>query len=473
VFRRIDWSPVATPDAVVRVNEFVNDALEEVTSKAPFAMLEMERTINTIKPHDMASTTDLVSSSSSNSDPWVIQRDTAPSALAAADVWAVDGTWDGHQIQVKDANAVWRTHRIRTVWTASDVQYVSLYNPMDDRTVYSANSYYLHQPILWLPDDAIRLETLRLYTASQSRPMRGITQKTAEELYLKDMPDLVETGYPSFWYKWGSFQMPTPGTAPATAVTGVWSGTVEPEGTFQYCYTWCWGYMDLRQPGITPKTAAIGPLARPLFESAPSPASTALATAGSSINITIPKLDIIHNFGVSGTDRYQKTGWYTRIYRRRTARSGTNVEITDRWHPMTHAASTVSIVGDDGIWAVDRSQTLPANDGHLGIGLYPRADANYPVVLRYHRRCPTLVDDADTAPIHREVDEVLVEYVLAKLYEMQGDQASAAIARARGDGALRQFRKVYGPDVADSTVMHKRSARGRGRRYSAHQKWWD
>jgi hypothetical protein len=163
--------------------------------------------------------------------------------------------------------------------------------------------------------------------------------------------------------------------------------------------------------------------------------------------------------------RDNQCGWFRRIYRKRVSvKSGdTAVETTDDYVFLVDLSCDTepNRYTNTGTVLPDPAIRLPENSDYFGLGLYPTADATYPLEVRYVEQPRRLADDYDTIPLPDNCVPVLVEYMLARSYERSGDLGAAELARKRGHDRLARISAQRGPTVPHDTVLYRRPARGR------------
>lgn len=365
VFRRVDWSPDTSTVAADRLDEFVNESLQQFTLECPFLFFEERLRFSTQEDFSSEDDTDTLTvldedtvAASTLTNAWVLRR-TIPVGTAGYTAWARDRSWDGRVIELTDEDGVVHTNRIRSVWSeelADEEEYycVSLWTPWPYAEYGDVTSYRIYTPDYYLPDDVVEVKSMRVVGQSFPTPIKIIGQQEAESVGITDESVDRSGATPYIAYRRGHFALPTPNTAPdIEASSSNWSGP-EPAGEFEYCFTLCWGKRDIDHgsPGFprhnfqSPQASdesdgtmtATDPgahrLREPLWESAPSPISDAYvqtnvngegaATAG--IRVVLPDIEYALGFlldglttGSSAMTRVHSThsGWYYRVYRRR------------------------------------------------------------------------------------------------------------------------------------------------------------
>lgn len=481
VFDQVDWAPNQSTDAKRRVDGFINRAQRLLSMDCPFAFFEDEFSLATRGDWetDDASVSGDTVSTSSNGDDWVLERDLATTSLAAGDLWPVDGSWDGRMIALTHGTNDIRRHRIRTIWTTGTTQFISIDTPAAAADTYSAVEYRIYDEGYYLPDDIIQISSIRMHRANEATPLRPLGQDAAEKMSLKDLPSQTATGRPRSWYRIPEFRMPTPTYTPAVALDAefTWNND-QPAGTFDYCFTYCWGWRDVEFSQATPpiRANAHDPILQPLWESAPSPISAEITVVynADAIKVTLPDVDYMLGFGEAGTDRLNKSGWYKRVYRRRISVTSGNgneyIEAPDVFYYLDDVDGSVTTLDDRGYAIPDTTVRLDSPSGFMGIGLYPRPDDRYVLDIRAIRKPMLLEDDQDEPYVHEEAQDAIVDRALAFLYEAEGNQAMMTAAMQRYWDHVSVIAKRYGPGIPPTTIWHRIPARARG--YRRARKSW-
>ncbi len=481
IFDSADWSPLQSSDAVATVNRFINRAYNVIAEDAPYLFFESQVKLATMKDFSSGTGDTLAA----GSDYWVLTRSSAGTTAggwptAAANV----GDWDGRMIAITDPNGVVRRRRIRTMWLDSGVEYITIDKPWVN-TSDSAMSYKIYTDAYYLPDDVIKVNSLRLYEDGKTWPLVIVGQLEAEDAGFVDTTSNNIEGTPRYAFRRGHFKLPAPARAPAVATTindlsgNPLSGsfnTVEYEapGRFRYVYTWAWGYRDDEVSDIGPpqNASTVAPRARsPLWESSPSPESVAITVAKESgITITPPPNPHLLGFDDNGSRRYQKTGWRVRIYRRRETvdtdtAATTSVEISDQYYLVNEITASTAALLDTGVVVPDYHRRLRNVNGYQSFGLHPWPDARYEVDVRCIRRPEVLINDQDAPRLHPDAVEVLIQRALAYMYEKLGDLNSVMLATNRYTERLSVLAKRYSDLQTSDVVTARRPARaGKGGR---------
>ncbi len=303
VFRRINYDPNPTEEAVDTCYGFINDAIQQMALDCPILFFE-ERCVIQTEPDQVAPTTVLYDDGvtewtdtvtlvaetlgpvAGSYNPWVFEVN-LPYAIDGVliadyyldgDPWegrvrwvdTSDGVdlptpvrWGGRLIDILDSDGeLIGTTRIRTVWydtyTPSgkfEVNHVIRFSIEDPFPVSAFGEgpffYRVYTQDYYLPDGIIEIKSARVLGNNKPNRLTFIGQAEAEEAGFvnEQAPDV---GIPVYAFRGQTFSLPAPNTAPAvsTALAGnPWLGP-EPPGEFEYCYTICFGVRPLVSPGI-------------------------------------------------------------------------------------------------------------------------------------------------------------------------------------------------------------------------------
>jgi len=417
-----------------------------------------------------------------------------------------------------------------------------------------------------LPDDIIEVRSTRLWKTNNSWPLQVLGQDDAERQNILDKHTDLAKGIPRVLFRRTHYQMPAPSVAPFVeqyreegeppSIIGVgWRGPA-PAGTFEYKITYCWGARDIwfRNPGPHHWGAnAIDPIngsgvawdaingneqwgqqryREPRWESAPSPISAKVSTTnaehgtvGFASRLTLPNIEYIQGFywNLIAKDSLppslippardnvaferahaQKSGWFTRIYRRRVATDFTDYQLLGA--PVgvdpsigVHAAGQQTLhkieednsfyllaeihidplnegyFMDDGQLLPDYHRRLRDTHGYMNIALYPVPNKRYEIEVRCVRRPLELENDSDAPYIHAEACDILVDRSLQLLYESEGNASMMGFAKQRYERNLLTLSKRYGDLRPSAVPVLKRLSRASpGYRTSIrYRQWWN
>ena len=492
VFSQADWGPKQSTDAKSRLDDFINRAYFQLALEAPFLFFEDTVQFATM-PDKVGTATDTVSiltaaldtagAPGGGGDRWVIHRENA----MLTDLWDQTGRWDARMIELTDSSGEKYRRQIRHIWTdvGTGRQRISLFTPWHN-TTDTGMTYRIYTDSYYMPDDVIDVNSIRLHEKGQDWPLTVVGQLEAEQLSFKDIPAQVAAGVPRTVFRSGHFRLDAPTVAPqASASSSKWVGP-EHAGSFDYVYTYCWGQRDptYRTPGIRTRLGVAegswqpgASVVEPLFESPPSPLATlSTKNTDSAIDLLFPSPGYLQGFGQDADARYKMSGWYIRVYRRRTTVDSTAVaktsaaaysvgeeypEKTDEFfliYQFGDEAASFTFT-DDGSYLPDYHRRLREAHGYEGVAFYPRPDDRYEVEVRCVRRPARLGDDYDTPSIHVDGMDCLIHKTLILLYETQGNAAMADRAISRYQENIFTLSKRYGDLRYPAEVTLRRPAR--------------
>ena len=513
VFSQADWAPKNSTDAKNRCNEFINRAYLQLAQEAPFLFFEERVGLATL-PDDLPDTgaiRDLNPASAADTisvdanDPWVLKRD-LPTTTGGITTWDTTGRWNGRMILVTDPLGIQHRRMIRDIWTDTNVQYISLFQPWNNLTD-TLMDWRIYSEDYYLPDNVIEVNSIRLFRQNQTWPLDILGQLEAEQLSLAETPQVVVGGVPRLAFRRYHRQIESPTKAPEATYGGAntWIGP-EPAGQFEYCFTYCWGYRDgdFRNFGPSqPYSAAqtVPSRMEPLWESAPSPAVLVTTSNraedpvvynGAAINLNTPDIDYMQGFGRSVAPhaipanrdrRYHHSGWRKRIYRRRVTVNAVdygaitnqlvgavNQETPDAFALIAEIDGFTTTFTDNGQILPDYHRRLREVHGYESVRFYPRPNDRFQVDIRCLLRPDELKDDQDVPQVHIDGIEVLIYRTLGFLYEAQGNIELANRAIGRFQEALFSLTKRYGDLRYPGEALMKKPARA-GRIMDSRRPW--
>ena len=279
MFAQADYSPNSSPEAISRVNSFINRAYNQLALEAPFLFFETEVSM-AVEP-DVTSKggtdriwlagTNTLPRSPTQRDPWTwVTRYTATQAAADSEnltVWKYDRSWDGRLIEITANDGTIIRNQIRSVWLSGDYYYFTLVRPWDVATYTDGRaepgtgfSYKILTEQYPLPDNLIELKSARMRDKTNNYPLDVVGQQQAEQLQLISPSDNVTSGIPRAIFRRGHMRLNGPAVPPVATldtkmIEGVlanpWIGP-EPSGTFAYRVTYTWGKRDteFQLPGL-------------------------------------------------------------------------------------------------------------------------------------------------------------------------------------------------------------------------------
>lgn len=417
----------------------------ELTSKIPNALLPDEETA-VFHADTLGST--VGAQIRATTDPWVMEftdnsnRVLADTASTTTFRPVTTGIWDGiMHLEIQDPDGVWHRRQSRTWWFVTDPDlpttwYVSLdrrWRPLGSTD--TAMGFRIHQYAFWLRSDVhdnLAPGIIWDETRQQSWPLETGTA------WRHDMRDFrgESQSAPYILFRGRGFQMPTPYFIPTLTPGNAasWAGPWQ-EGTFTFLWTLCWGYKDDEWQELP------GGLREPTWESAPSPVSAAFdhtvaANQGRSIVVALPNIDAAQNFGVVGTLRIGRSGFFARTYVAQTAiRTGgagladfSRVETPGIYYPLgdTDFDGTAASFTWTGADIPDRLRQLRRAARYFGWQAYPHQDSRYEMDIRVLRKVPEFVNDADTLPLHEVFQPAFLHLFLYHMCLMDGVDIKSA-----------------------------------------------
>lgn len=516
VMGRVDWSATASEEAVNDIDGFLNDAQDQLVLDAPFLFFERTIRFTTLPPIESTGPTDTISLAADASlavNPVVFQTDLAV-LDADANIWYRDRTWDGRCIDIIEADGTVHTNRIRTIWQdevlGTSYNFFSVVTPWtEDWYGTGPFTYRVYDDAYWFPDNTIELKSMRILGTTGDGELRILNQGDAERYQLNGERLNRSGGRPTVAYRRGHFQMPGPNVAPDAELGSSgdaaqrWTGP-EPFGEFEYCFTYTWGkrYVDYQSPGVfnkddvgslwinpsTGNTLANSDYANnrrgePLFESAPSPASSAVVVAKAEVGaagnapcviLTFPNIEYQQGFLFDGLTtgsvpftriNTARTGWGIRIYRRRKTEDYENYTDLGTFVAGQHIPSLRKLDIDDSFYLLaelridelnegqyldhgtvtpDYLRKLRVVHGYQGVAFYPSPDAKYEVEARVLQHPERMESDNDAPQVHPGATKLIVDYARHLLYEKLHDINGQQLALRDYEKGLEKLRKRYG-----------------------------
>ena len=340
----------------------------------------------------------------------------------------VDGTWDGiYDIEFQDSKGTWHRRKCREFWQhKSNGNYLNHYLVSLDRPIqtsigsFTLTNFRLSQTEFFFTDDVMEVVFGAIHDP-QINQILPLPEAYSSYMEHDNIRGSV-TGRPQYVARGRHFTLDAPAKAPTAVVDAQnnWNGP-EPVGSFEYCFTYCWGYRD------DERQSSFG-RARPMWESSPSPISAVATVSSKRVNLTLPEIDWQLNFGDNTTLRYGHSGIYKRLYRRRSVTGSTpshpTIEAPNVFQMMADIDGTQTSYNDDGSTIPDYSVRLPESHGYYAYRNFPHQDQRYEVDWRVRRRPKKLVNDQDVPPIHPDCHDALVElglYYLSLMDRQQND----------------------------------------------------
>ena len=287
MFAQADYSPSSSPEAITRVNGFINRAYNTLALEAPFLFFESK--VGLVTEPDVKSKSgledgsvldqvelapDMTMPAGAKRDMWTFRTTyTFAQYLANPSLftgWDVFRGWDGRMIDLIEANGKIHRHQIRSVWyDYSDGKvgdshfYFTVVKPTFAYagTGYASVSgaplpaakfkFRVFTEAYPLPDSTIEVKSVRLRDEAFSVPLDVYGQQEAEDLVLDGPDSQVASGIPRCIFRRQHLHLKGPSVAPVAAPfpltdnsPTVWKGP-EPYGEFEYKVTYTWGKRGL------------------------------------------------------------------------------------------------------------------------------------------------------------------------------------------------------------------------------------
>ena len=460
VLRLRSWDEASTSHKK-RVYEAINIALERLAGEVPEALVPDLQHVELIPDSTSGGTSTRMAATA---DSRVLSfTTTAGAVLGASPAWAptIDGTWDGLlHLEIKDPDGTWRRRQSMEWWNDADTGawYVSVDRPWRNATD-TLMEFRIHQPQIWLDAETTKLRDARIWNDNRTR-LGKVSLGTAHRMALTDVRG-QSTGPPTELYPGHHYQVPAPQNALVARADEAtkWQGP-EYNGSFRFCYTYVRGRRTQEHQ------SSPGGTLDPMWESAPSPEVTYVATihnsgimlptdAGNSIQLRATNIDALLDFDVTGSLREGRSGHRIRFYVARDAVEPTtpggqydNTETAGIFYLLAEVDPATTIPTAVYTWTgaqiPDHRRRLQHSTGYFGWRPWPHHDARYVLDLEVERMPRTLAGPRDTAPIKRNAVAVLLEITLYYLSLQDGnDQESAQLHLRRYEALSRQYRRRY------------------------------
>lgn len=267
MFAQVDYSPNSSPEAITRVNSFINRAYNQMALEAPFLFFESKVHLATEPDSKSLSDDDTVSIVQSSigveqvepftfkTDYTTVQQAASPTTLTD---WKTDRSWDGRAIEFTTSDGTLVHNQIRAVWknTSDNKIYFTLLRPYDKSFGTANLKFRIYTAYYALPDELIELKSARLRDITNNYPLDIMGQQEAEERQLDGPDSQVASGIPRVIFRRGHEKMRGPTVPPVVSLdTRLGSGAAsesykypwlgpEPAGAFEYRVTYTWGKRD-------------------------------------------------------------------------------------------------------------------------------------------------------------------------------------------------------------------------------------
>lgn len=471
-FDQANYAPSQATDAVQRVNRFIARGVNRVVNDAPFLFVQ-NLTVQ-VEPKQESGANGALQPTD---DPWVLRsvNTTATSGVTWNDV----RDWDARTILIQrhsdSADETYYRFQIREVWTSGGYAYVSLEKPWPYGSDTSMAWVIVSDPYLF-PKEVVEVLSMTLRRQDTShQAIEIVGQGLAEEVdYFGPSYDF-QAGTPQLAYRRPSQHLQPPRVAPTVATDNgdTWDGP-EASGTFQYVVTLVRGRRnDLvhGQPTAQNGLALTDNRLPAWIESAASPESAEVTSVASGVRIALtnlPNVDHVLGFDDAGVDRYRRGGFRKRIYRRRVSSDTAGQHPDDNYYLLDEVDGHVTSYFDDGSITPDWSQPLRQVHGYQAFSLWPVPAELSVLTVRAVVMPNELNDDADVTEIPAVAAELIIQRVLAHIYEMEGNQTARQQAERAYELALHAAKKRLGslrpPGVPGERTVASPRRRGSRRR---------
>ena len=434
-----------------RVNNCLKLAYRQFAAEAPYALFPDDEHLTLY-----ADTTSTVMGRtlSTTADRYVLAFAVGIPAPVAGTVPVVDGTWDGiMHLEIKDGDGRWHRRQARSFWEvnlggvpATYSYYVALDRPWRN-VVESSMAFRIYQPSAWMSDDVMQVLDGEIWD-EQRQHMVPLPERyfrfNGERDYQGD-----SNARPTSVARGSHFQLDAPNYPPQVASTGeggaAWLGP-EPQGQFEYAFTYGWGRRD-------PERGMRGgpDLLFPSWESSLSPASAKISSGALGIVVTLPEIEWQVNFNVAGALRAGKSGLYKRLYRRRNTVTGGTHQTIERpaiWQFLVDVEGETTTYTDQGVVVPDYFLRARDISGFYAWTPHPHQDARYELDFRVLRRPRDLTNDYDAYRYAPEYDPAFLQFCLHQLLLKDNDREQATMALAEGRRLAQEFKGQYGTPAA-------------------------
>lgn len=439
---QMDWSPVRSDEFVKRLDGFVNRAYQRLFSEAPelFRRDFFMEVYPDVKA-DSGNTTDRIQPTSGiGAHSCVLTRSNLTAAGNAR--WEFDGTWNGRLLEVTRPNGVVLRRRVMDMWRVpmtgglgGFTEYVSIDEPWPNDTD-EGMEYRFFWDTYPLPVDLLDIQQASIWHDTSALDLMVIAPGTMHSRMVMDKT-ATSGGTPVCVSKGEQENLRAPATPPAVATgSDTWDGPEAP-GTFEVCYTLCWGKTE---------TVTSGGFGTPRWESSPSTVMGCEATDYSDPSIEIQTPDIDYSLGFKSDSSLGNigdghSGFYKRLYARRLS-----VTPSTAIRPGKTPIASPELMGDFYLIAeiegdetayqwtgarIDLTERMSYQRMYRGIRLWPRPDRRYSLRLRGTVKPTRLVDGVEAPILEDTAREALICCAMTYFYSSDGKQEIAELMEAR------------------------------------------
>lgn len=562
VYDRLNWDPAGSMEAEARINRRIRSAIKDLATEAPSGLFEtvdhiwLEPDVVSASSGDtvaLLQATDYGASvfpSGDKGDSWVFrttyQRD---EYTGATQPWDTKRAWDGRWVELTDADGQVFWAQIRTVWQETfnvgspipgktpDIPASGQWSEFRFSVVSPWRSDLGSGPFTWrvvtpaynLPQQMVRLNSMYLYKAR--RELEVISPDEVEDRALDAVHPTSDQAEVLYAYQRPPMRLQAPAVAPSVAHSGEvqWVGP-EPPGRFSYILTYTWGKLHATQtaPGVSrysdnTSVFDVSPLAmssaegtnriaRPRWESAPSPESEVIEVAyipnvepggpptpPSAVEVTLPNIEYILGFLLAGTGSsgnfsrasLARSGIHVRIYRVRWTEDFTNYERLGTSDPGFHIPTlhkldlragepqllaevridpdNEGVFVDDGRILPDASRPLQSQGIFPTFTVYPRPQEEDRLDVRYVAAPKLPVLDTDIIPVNNVGYKAIVNHVVAM--EAANDHNLSSTYRRLYQEAIQDLNSAADLQPSDQVTYRKPARAGREHRTPS-KRWW-
>lgn len=483
IFAQMGWAPNTDPVNKERLNLAINRAMWRLCQEMPSAFFEEVFEIRTEGDVVPTLSTDTLRVED-NGDQWVLRTELAVGSGVA---WETGRRWAGKKLYV-DSSSTSETQEIeiREVWTQAapdqaTYYYVSLKRPWHNSSD-TGMTWRIHTESQ-LPADVVEVKGMWIHRDQTERSIAWIGKSHAEWATYAYRGTRHAVGQPVIAYhrEFKTLQAPTFTPTVTTyaqpAVGQEWAGP-EPEGKFEYLFTYVFGAQELFlvNPGPSSQTAAAPITQRheAYLESGASPISaqiepTTNGSAASEIVVGLPNMAFMLGFDDNSVARYRRTGIRKRIYRRRLSDTGftgvsttATIESPNTFYLLAEVDAHETSFVDDGTLTPDYHTPFRHIGGFQAIEFYPVPENDdYSLRVRAVRRPRELTDDQDVPPCHLDAVNCVIYAAAAIYYEQQSNPSGAAKAHAQYEELLQTLRRRYTDGRPASRPRRRKVARVR------------
>lgn len=502
LWREVDHAPGGSPEAVLRTNKDIERALFQLFGEAPYLFRKEERVLHLDQDLVSEAADDTLEvaadiSPAISKDAWVLQTTYSVPTHAYGTKWGDIGRQlDGRMLRITDPDddEYYHYFRIREAWLATpdsgdltDVRYrLSLTKPVPASWFTEELEWRIFTSEYALPNDIIRIAGINVDIDGRTYPVTVEHEGLIEDLALLDNSHDMSTqgSRPFIAYRRQAEGLKRPLVPPGVSVDtnaapGTWDSATSPFGLFEYFWTLSWGFRKIDEDRIgdpvemSDKVDGDYDRYMPYWESAPSPVSEAAAVTSTSttVTLTFPNMQRVIGFNSSSTVRYNHTGLWINIYRRRVGADAAGVS-----YASEHAYLVARIQAENTSW-VDDGTMLPAhsmplreNTKYQTLRFHPFPDERYRIRLRAYVRPIPPKDDYEDVPVPDDAQDALIFLAAQHFYRRSGNAAFAAHYQQLYMDAKSRVARTYGQAKPRKRPARIGMAKARASRRGTHRR---